>query len=74
MHRTVEAMSQAPLVIVPMASKDAYLSRYAEPDKGWTDLDEARSARVPPPPASHLPASHTVFAKSRLISLGLVYG
>jgi nitroreductase len=42
MHRTVEAMSQAPLVIVPMASKDVYLNRYAEPDKGWTDRDEAR--------------------------------
>ena len=32
----------APLVIVPLASKDVYLSRYAEPYKGWTDLDEAR--------------------------------
>ena len=29
-------------MIVPLASKDVYLSRYAEPDKGWTDLDEAR--------------------------------
>lgn len=29
MHRTVEAMSEAPLVIVPMASKDVYLSRTA---------------------------------------------
>jgi nitroreductase len=42
MRRTVEAMSNAPLVIVPMASKDVYLNRYAEPDKGWTDQDEAR--------------------------------
>jgi nitroreductase len=42
MRRTVEAMSDAPLVIVPMASKDVYLNRYAEPDKGWTDQDEAR--------------------------------
>jgi len=42
MRRTVEAMSEAPLVIVPMASKDVYLNRYAEPDKGWTDRDEAR--------------------------------
>ena len=41
-HRMVEAMSQAPLVIVPMASKDVYLDRYAQPDKGWTDRDEAR--------------------------------
>ena len=35
-------MSHAPLVIVPMASKDVYLERYAQPDKGWTD--EARWA------------------------------
>jgi nitroreductase len=32
----------APLVIVPMSSKRAYLDRYAQPDKGWTDRDEAR--------------------------------
>jgi nitroreductase len=32
----------APLVIVPMSSKRAYLDRYALPDKGWTDRDEAR--------------------------------
>ena len=38
----VGALSKAPLVIVPMASKDVYLDRYAEPDKGWTDRDEAR--------------------------------
>jgi nitroreductase len=31
----------AQLVIVPLASKDAYLDRYAEPDKGWTDRDDA---------------------------------
>lgn len=35
-------MRRAPLLIVPMASKEAYLSRYAESDKGWTDRDEAR--------------------------------
>jgi nitroreductase len=33
---------RAPVVIVPCSSKDAYLDRYAEPDKGWTDRDEAR--------------------------------
>lgn len=33
---------QAPLIIVPLAHKDAYLDRYAAPDKGWTDRDEAR--------------------------------
>jgi nitroreductase len=32
----------APLVIVPMSCKQAYLDRYAQPDKGWTDKDEAR--------------------------------
>jgi nitroreductase len=32
----------APLVIVPMSSKRAYLDRYARADKGWTDRDEAR--------------------------------
>jgi nitroreductase len=30
------------LVLDPLASKQAYLERYAEPDKGWTDRDEAR--------------------------------
>ena len=33
---------RAPLLIVPLASEDAYLDRYAEPDKGWTDRDERR--------------------------------
>jgi nitroreductase len=32
----------APLVIVPMSCKRVYLDRYAQPDKGWTDKDEAR--------------------------------
>ncbi len=42
MRRLVEGMSQAPLVIVPLASKDVYLDRYAQGDKGWTDRDEGR--------------------------------
>jgi len=25
-----------------LSHRDAYLNRYAEPDKGWTDRDEAR--------------------------------
>lgn len=33
---------RAPLVIVPMSCKQAYLDRYARPDKGWTDRDQAR--------------------------------
>jgi nitroreductase len=32
----------APLVIVPLSCKRIYLDRYALPDKGWTDRDEAR--------------------------------
>lgn len=35
-------LRRAPVVIVPMSSKQAYLDRYAEPDKGWTDRDESR--------------------------------
>ena len=35
-------MRRAPLLIVPMSDKGAYLDRYAEPDKGWADRDEAR--------------------------------
>ncbi len=33
---------KAPVIIVPLSSEDAYLDRYAEPDKGWTDRDAAR--------------------------------
>src|SRR3954463_12966014 len=32
---------RAPRLVVPLSSKAAYLERYAEPDKGWTDRDEA---------------------------------
>lgn len=35
-------MMKAPVVILPCSSKAAYLDRYARPDKGWTDRDEAR--------------------------------
>ena len=33
---------RAPVIVVPCSSKDAYLDRYAEPDKGWADRDESR--------------------------------
>ncbi|HVF13549.1 MAG TPA: nitroreductase family protein [Acidimicrobiales bacterium] len=33
---------QAPLLIIPCACREAYLDRYAEPDKGWIDRDRAR--------------------------------
>jgi nitroreductase len=36
------AAGLAPLVIVPFSSKKVYIDRYARPDKGWTDRDEAR--------------------------------
>ena len=35
-------MRTAPVVIVPLSNKDAYLDRYAQPDKGWSDRDETR--------------------------------
>jgi nitroreductase len=35
-------MQDAPLVVVPLAHKAAYLERYAQPDKGWQDRAEAR--------------------------------
>ena len=33
------ACAPAPVVVVPLTSREAYLDRYAEPDKGWTDRD-----------------------------------
>jgi nitroreductase len=35
-------MQQAPTLVVCLSDKQAYLDRYAEPDKGWTDRDEGR--------------------------------
>lgn len=32
---------QAPLLVVCLSNKSAYLERYAEPDKGWTDRSES---------------------------------
>ena len=32
----------APVLVVCLSDREAYLDRYAEPDKGWTDRDEAR--------------------------------
>lgn len=34
-------MQSAPALIIAMSDKRAYLERYAAPDKGWTDRDEA---------------------------------
>jgi len=38
----LRALEPALLLIVPLASKDIYLDRYARGDKGWTDRDETR--------------------------------
>ena len=38
----LDGMRTAPVLIVPLASKDAYLDRYAQADKGWTDRSEDR--------------------------------
>lgn len=35
-------MRKAPAIVVPLSCKQVYLQRYAEADKGWTDLDESR--------------------------------
>ncbi|GGL11424.1 hypothetical protein GCM10012284_52700 [Mangrovihabitans endophyticus] len=40
-ERWFAANVHAPLVIVPLANKDAYLERYARPDKGHTDRSDA---------------------------------
>jgi nitroreductase len=36
-----ERVYDAPLIVVCFSHKDAYLDRYARPDKGWTDRDES---------------------------------
>jgi nitroreductase len=38
---TVESVTTAPLVIIPLAVKQQYLDRYARDDKGWTDKSES---------------------------------
>jgi nitroreductase len=38
----LRGMMTAPVVIVPLSHKAAYIDRYAEPDKGWADRDEDR--------------------------------
>ena len=37
-----DGVRRAPVLVVPMASKTAYLDRYAEEDKAWADRDEGR--------------------------------
>ncbi len=38
----LRGMRNAPLLVIAHSNRDAYLDRYAEADKGWTDRDEAR--------------------------------
>lgn len=38
----LDGMRTAPVILVPLSSKGAYLARYAEPDKGWVDRDVSR--------------------------------
>lgn len=40
----LRGMRTAPVVVVPLSSKRAYLDRYAESDKGWGDRAESRWA------------------------------
>lgn len=40
--RWLQGMRTAPTLILALSDKDAYLDRYADTDKGWTDRDEAR--------------------------------
>jgi nitroreductase len=37
----LKGMQSAPVLILAFSDKSAYINRYAEPDKGWTDRDEA---------------------------------
>lgn len=41
-NQWLQRMRTAPLLVVCLSDKDAYLERYAAPDKGWTDRDPAR--------------------------------
>jgi nitroreductase len=45
-NRWLDRLRSAPVLIICYSDKQAYLDRYAESDKGWTDRDEGRW-RVP---------------------------
>ena len=38
----LRGVKAAPVLVLCLSHPDAYLDRYAEPDKGWTDRDPAR--------------------------------
>jgi len=37
-----QGLFNAPVIVVPCSNEGAYIERYAEPDKGWTDRDPKR--------------------------------
>jgi nitroreductase len=41
-NRWLDGMRTAPVLVLVLTSREAYLDRYAEPDKGWTERDEER--------------------------------
>nr|WP_198424002.1 nitroreductase family protein [Microlunatus antarcticus] len=41
-NRWLDGMRTAPVLVLVLTSRQAYLDRYAEADKGWTDRDEDR--------------------------------
>ncbi|MGI3780298.1 MAG: nitroreductase family protein, partial [Janthinobacterium lividum] len=41
-NRWLDGMRTAPVLVLVLTSRAAYLDRYAEPDKGWTDRAEDR--------------------------------
>ena len=41
-NRWLDGMRTAPVLVLVLTSREAYLDRYAEPDKGWNDRDEGR--------------------------------
>jgi nitroreductase len=40
--RWLSGMQTAPVLVLCLSDRDRYLDRYAEPDKGWSDRDDAR--------------------------------
>jgi nitroreductase len=38
----LDGIRKAPVLVLCLSHKDAYLDRYAAPDKGWSDRDESR--------------------------------
>ena len=54
-------MFNASVIVVPCSNESAYLDRYAEPDKGWTDRDPARW----PVPFWHI---DTAFASMQILN------